>query len=179
MQGLSQNVGEAVCTRETFNTEEQRPQVREVIRHVREHRPFEKEFVNEVGVSLFFNHYIKVVYLYELFFHMLFVFLLSFSGLLCTQPNWLCFLLSFFFVSSSSASSAGLCTASFASTAPSKVCLHLFLHPFPCPSFFAGCISPPLLMVFLLFCTFIYCFIWLCMTHLRQLLSCSSFCAIS
>jgi hypothetical protein len=48
MQGGTQCVGEAVCTRETFQTVEQRPQVREIVRHVREHRPFEKEFVNEV-----------------------------------------------------------------------------------------------------------------------------------
>ena len=48
MQGGTQCVGEAVCTRETFQTIEQRPQVREIVRHVREHRPFEKEFVNEV-----------------------------------------------------------------------------------------------------------------------------------
>ncbi|KAA6429130.1 MAG: hypothetical protein FRX49_01239 [Trebouxia sp. A1-2] len=46
--GGTQCVGEAVCTRETFQTVEQRPQVREIVRHVREHRPFEKEFVNEV-----------------------------------------------------------------------------------------------------------------------------------
>ena len=48
MQGGTQCVGEAVCTRETFQTVEQRPQVREIVRHMREHRPFEKEFVNEV-----------------------------------------------------------------------------------------------------------------------------------
>ncbi len=48
LQGGSQNVGEAVCSRDTYQTVEQRPQVREIVRHVREHRPFEKEFVNEV-----------------------------------------------------------------------------------------------------------------------------------
>ena len=32
-------------------TTEERPQVREIVRHVREHRPFEKEFVNEVSVQ--------------------------------------------------------------------------------------------------------------------------------
>ena len=42
-------MGEAVCSRDTFHTVEERPQVREIVRHVREHRPFEKEFVNEVG----------------------------------------------------------------------------------------------------------------------------------
>lgn len=52
MQGGTQCVGEAVCTRETFQTVEQRPQVREIVRHVREHRPFEKEFVNEVRPCL-------------------------------------------------------------------------------------------------------------------------------
>ena len=52
MQGATQNVGEAVCSRETFQTTEQRPQVREIVRHVREHRPFEKEFVNEVSFSI-------------------------------------------------------------------------------------------------------------------------------
>ena len=51
MQGGTQNVGEAVCTRDTFQTMEQRPQVREIVRHVREHRPFEKEFVNEVSLA--------------------------------------------------------------------------------------------------------------------------------
>ena len=48
MQGGSQNVSEAVCSRSNFQTLEERPQVRETVRHVREHRPFEKEFVNEV-----------------------------------------------------------------------------------------------------------------------------------
>lgn len=48
-QGGTQCVGEAVCSRDTFQTIEERPQVREIVRHVREHRPFEKEFVNEVS----------------------------------------------------------------------------------------------------------------------------------
>lgn len=48
-QGGTQCVGEAVCSRDTFQTVEERPQVREIVRHVREHRPFEKEFVNEVS----------------------------------------------------------------------------------------------------------------------------------
>ncbi|KAL3142378.1 hypothetical protein ABBQ38_002714 [Trebouxia sp. C0009 RCD-2024] len=46
--GGTQCVGEAVCSRDTYQTIEERPQVREIVRHVREHRPFEKEFVNEV-----------------------------------------------------------------------------------------------------------------------------------
>lgn len=54
IQANTQNVGEAVCSRNTFQTLEERPQVREIVRHVREHRPFEKEFVNEV--SLPSNH---------------------------------------------------------------------------------------------------------------------------
>ena len=49
VQASTQNVGEAVCSRNTFQTLEERPQVREIVRHVREHRPFEKEFVNEVS----------------------------------------------------------------------------------------------------------------------------------
>ena len=77
VQGMSQHVGEAVCTRETFNTEEQRPQVREVIRHVREHRPFEKEFVNEVSISPFLF----------LFFFFIFCFFSCFELLVLLQSG--------------------------------------------------------------------------------------------
>lgn len=44
-------MGEAVCSRDTYQTIEERPQVREIVRHVCEHRPFEKEFVNEVSTT--------------------------------------------------------------------------------------------------------------------------------
>ena len=48
---VGQTAPEAVCHRDSFTAVEPRPLVKETTRYIREHRPFQKEFVTEVSAE--------------------------------------------------------------------------------------------------------------------------------
>ena len=49
---VGQTAPEAVCHRDSFTSVEPRPLVKETTRYIREHRPFQKEFVTEVSAEM-------------------------------------------------------------------------------------------------------------------------------